>query len=44
MNPFKPTAGKMPPELIGRDSIIEDFIDGIENGVGAPERLMRFKT
>lgn len=41
MNPFKPTAGKMPPELIGRDSIIEDFIDGIENGVGAPERLMR---
>lgn len=41
MNPFKPTAGKMPPELIGRDFVIESFIDGIENGPGAPERLMR---
>lgn len=25
INPFKPTAGKMPPILIGRHSIIEDF-------------------
>lgn len=41
MNPFKPTAGKMPPELIGRDAITEAFIDGMENGSGAPERLMR---
>lgn len=41
MNPFKPTAGKMPPELIGRDAITEAFVDGIENGSGAPERLMR---
>lgn len=41
MNPFKPTAGKTPPELIGRDAIIEAFVDGIENGPGAPERLMR---
>ena len=41
MNPFKPTAGKMPPELIGRDFVIESFIDGIENGPGAPECLMR---
>lgn len=41
MNPFKPTAGKMPPELIGRNGIIESFREGIENGPGAPERLMR---
>lgn len=41
MNPFKPTAGKMPPELIGRDFVVESFTDGVENGPGAPERLMR---
>lgn len=40
-NPFKPTAGRTPPELIGRDEVINDFIDGINNGSGAPERLMR---
>lgn len=36
MNPFKPTAGKMPPELIGRDAIVEAFLDGMDNGPGAP--------
>lgn len=40
-NPFKPTAGKNPPELIGRDDVIAEFTDGIENGPGAPGRLMR---
>lgn len=40
-NPFKPTAGRTPPILIGRDDILNDFIDGINNGPGAPERLMR---
>ena len=40
MNPFKPTAGKMPPVLIGRESIIEDFSEALENGAGAPGRLM----
>ena len=39
-NPFKPTAGKMPPILIGRQGIIEDFAEGIDNGAGAPGRLM----
>lgn len=39
-NPFKPTAGKMPPILIGRGAIIRDFAEGIDNGAGAPERLM----
>ncbi len=40
-NPFKPTAGKMPPVLVGRDKVINDFIEGLENGEGAPGRLMR---
>lgn len=40
-NPFKPTAGKMPPVLVGRDKVINDFIEGMENGSGAPGRLMR---
>lgn len=39
-NPFKPTAGKMPPILIGRHSIIEDFSEALTNGVGAPGRIM----
>ena len=39
-NPFKPTAGKMPPILIGRESVIDAFDRGLANGAGAPERLM----
>lgn len=41
INPFKPTAGAEPPVLIGRERVIDDFRDGIEEGVGAPGRLMR---
>ena len=41
VNPFKPTAGRMPPMLIGRNDIIEDFEEGLDNGSGAPGRLMR---
>lgn len=40
VNPFKPTAGKIPPVLIGRQSVIDDFVEGLENGAGAPGRLM----
>ncbi|RSX52197.1 ATPase AAA [Bifidobacterium goeldii] len=40
-NPFKPTAGRMPPLLIGRDAIIDDFEEGLDDGPGAPGRLMR---
>ena len=40
-NPFKPTAGKMPPVLVGRDKVVNDFIEGLENGEGALGRLMR---
>ncbi len=39
-NPFKPTAGKMPPILIGRQNIIDDFQEALTNGAGAPGRLM----
>lgn len=40
-NPFKPTAGKNPPILIGRDEVLAEFAEGIDNGPGAPSRLMR---
>ena len=30
-----------PPELIGRDEVLDDFTDALDNGPGAPERLMR---
>lgn len=41
VNPFKPTAGKTPPAIIGRDEVINEFNEGLENGAGAPSRLMR---
>ena len=41
VNPFKPTAGKTPPLLVGRDLIRQDFADGLEYGPGSPGRLMR---
>lgn len=41
VNPFKPTAGMNPPELIGRDIILSDFAEALDNGPGAPDRLMR---
>ncbi|NEG72441.1 ATP-binding protein [Bifidobacterium ramosum] len=40
-NPFKPSAGHLPPTLIGRDIILSDFEEGLDNGSGAPGRLMR---
>ena len=39
-NPFKPTAGGEPPLLIGRNKVIRDFEKGLDNGVGAPGRIM----
>lgn len=40
VNPYKPTAGKMPPVLMGREQDIADFFEGLNNGAGAPGRLM----
>ncbi|PST48282.1 AAA family ATPase [Bifidobacterium callitrichos] len=39
-NPFKPTAGMTPPVLVGRTDDIEDFSYALDDGVGAPGRLM----
>lgn len=41
-NPFKPTAGANPPLLVGRDDLIEEFAESIEDGPGAPMRLSIF--
>jgi hypothetical protein len=37
-NPFTPTFGKEPAYFAGRDKIIEDIIEGLENGPGDPNR------
>jgi hypothetical protein len=37
-NPFTPTFGADPPQLVGRDSDLEDYREGLEQGPGAPER------
>ena len=41
-NPFKPTAGANPPLLVGRDELIDEFAESIEDGPGAPMRLSIF--
>lgn len=41
-NPFKPTAGANPPLLVGRDALIDEFAESIEDGPGAPGRLSIF--
>lgn len=38
-NPFKPTAGKTPPILVGRQRYIEEYKDSLVDGPGAPARL-----
>ncbi len=40
-NPFKPTAGKMPPVLVGREKVTDDFLEGLANGEKLRARLMR---
>ena len=37
-NPFHPSFGVSPPLLVGRDSMIEDFVEGLEDGPGAAGR------
>lgn len=39
-NPFKPTAGMTPPVLVGREQALENFSYALDDGVGAPGRLM----
>ncbi|MGC2373220.1 MAG: ATP-binding protein [Solirubrobacteraceae bacterium] len=37
-NPFKPTFGVSPPLLVGRNELIQDFSDALNDGPGAPAR------
>ena len=37
-NPFTPTFGSIPPELAGRQKIIGDVLEGLDNGPGDPNR------
>lgn len=39
-NPFKPTAGMTPPVLVGRQVELDDFQIALDDGVGAPGRLL----
>ncbi|CVN98967.1 Predicted ATPase (AAA+ superfamily) [Streptococcus pneumoniae] len=38
-NPFKPSAGTQPPLLVGREDLLDDFAESLEDGPGAPGRL-----
>ncbi|MGB9112096.1 MAG: ATP-binding protein [Acidimicrobiales bacterium] len=37
-NPFKPSFGATPPLLVGRQDLIDTFVEGLESGPGALER------
>jgi AAA ATPase domain len=37
-NPFKPSFGVSPPVLVGRDALIEEFVEGLEDGPGSGAR------
>lgn len=41
-NPFRPTAGASPPDLIGRAGILDEFAYGLQLGSGAPGLLTIF--
>jgi len=41
-NPFTPTFGSIPHQLAGRDRILRDIIDGLNNGPGDPNRATIF--
>lgn len=40
-NPFKPTAGANPPILVGRDDLLDEFEESLDDGPGSPARLCR---
>lgn len=41
-NPFTPTFGCVPPELAGRDALIADILEGLDNAPGDPNRATIF--
>ena len=42
INPFTPTFGRIPPLLAGRKRIINDILEGLDNGPGDPNRSTIF--
>ncbi|MCL2826666.1 MAG: ATP-binding protein [Eggerthellaceae bacterium] len=42
INPFTPVFGNEPPVLAGRTQLIEDVLQGLENGPGDPNRITIF--
>ncbi len=37
-NPFRPSFGVSPPLLVGRDSLLDDFAEALEDGPGSAAR------
>ena len=37
-NPFKPSFGVSPPVLAGRDALLDEFVEGLEDGPGSAAR------
>ncbi len=42
LNPFRPSTGASPPEVIGRASLLEAIGDSLDEGPGAPARVSLF--
>ncbi|MGO1319311.1 MAG: AAA family ATPase [Galactobacter sp.] len=42
LNPFRPTAGAEPPQLVGRAGVLDEFVYGLRIGSGAPGLLTIF--
>ena len=42
INPFTPTFGKIPLQLAGRQNLINDILEGLDNGPGDPNRATIF--
>lgn len=40
-NPFHPTFGKLPPELIDNDRYVKQLLNGLHDGSGSPDRFFR---
>lgn len=41
INPFRPSAGANPPELLGREEVLDEFEESLISGPGSPSRLLR---
>lgn len=41
-NPFHPTFGVSPPLLVGRDAVLDEFVEALEDGPGSSGRAVLF--